>query len=48
MPRILSEDGGATFDGSEAAPVTHIRWTLLAPLSPGEAAADERDDGGGW
>jgi len=28
-----SHDGGATYDGSDAAPVTHIRWTLAAPLA---------------
>jgi uncharacterized repeat protein (TIGR01451 family) len=28
-----SHDGGATYDGSDAAPVTHVRWTLAAPLA---------------
>lgn len=32
----FSHDGGATFDESEAAPVTHIRWRLQAPLTPGD------------
>jgi uncharacterized repeat protein (TIGR01451 family) len=31
----FSHDGGGTFDGSDAAPVTHIRWTLGTPLAPG-------------
>jgi uncharacterized repeat protein (TIGR01451 family) len=35
----FSHDGGATYDASEAAPVTHIRWSLSAPLAPGEAGA---------
>jgi len=32
----FSHDGGAGFDGSEAAPVTHIRWSFSAPLAPGD------------
>lgn len=32
----FSHDGGATFDGSDVAPVTHIRWSLTAPLAPGD------------
>jgi uncharacterized repeat protein (TIGR01451 family) len=32
----FSHDGGASFDGSEAAPVTHVRWSFPAPLAPGE------------
>lgn len=32
----FSHDGGATWDTSEAAPVTHIRWSLVAPLAPGD------------
>lgn len=28
-----SHDGGATYDASQALPVTHLRWTLSAPLS---------------
>jgi uncharacterized repeat protein (TIGR01451 family) len=31
----FSHDGGAAFDASEAAPVTHIRWSSPAPLPPG-------------
>lgn len=30
-----SHDGGATYTASDAAPVTHIRWTRTSPLSPG-------------
>lgn len=32
----FSHDGGASFDGSDAAPVTHVRWSFSAPLAPGE------------
>jgi uncharacterized repeat protein (TIGR01451 family) len=35
----FSHDGGANWDGSQAAPVTHIRWSLSAPLAPGDAAS---------
>ena len=35
----FSHDDGATFDGSEAAPVTHVRWSLTAPLAPGESGS---------
>lgn len=31
---MFSHDGGVTFDGSDALPVTHLRWTLTAPLPP--------------
>lgn len=31
----FSHDGGSTFDGSETPPITHIRWSLQAPLVPG-------------
>lgn len=31
----FSRDGGATFGASDAPPVTHVRWTLAAPLAPG-------------
>lgn len=31
----FSHDGGATFDSSESAPVTHVRWSRAAVLSPG-------------
>lgn len=34
MSITWSHDGGGTFDGSEAAPVTHIRWTLAGSLVP--------------
>jgi uncharacterized repeat protein (TIGR01451 family) len=34
-----SHDGGATFDGSDAAPVTHVRFTLAAPLAPGASGS---------
>ena len=30
-----SQDGGLTYGNSDAAPVTHIRWTLAAALAPG-------------
>lgn len=30
----FSHDGGVTFDASDAPPVTHLRWSLLAPLAP--------------
>jgi uncharacterized repeat protein (TIGR01451 family) len=30
-----SHDGGVTYDASDAAPVTHIRWTRTTPLTPG-------------
>lgn len=29
-----SHDGGGTYDASDAAPVTHLRWSLPGPLSP--------------
>jgi uncharacterized repeat protein (TIGR01451 family) len=32
-----SHDGGITYDGSETAPVTHVRWTVTAPLAPGDS-----------
>jgi uncharacterized repeat protein (TIGR01451 family) len=31
----FSHDGGLTFDASQAAPVTHIRWALASALAPG-------------
>lgn len=31
----FSHDGGLTFDASESAPVTHVRWSRAAVLSPG-------------
>jgi len=31
----FSHDGGVTFDASQAAPVTHIRWALTSALAPG-------------
>ena len=31
----LSHDGGASFNSSDAPPVTHLRWRLAAPLPPG-------------
>jgi uncharacterized repeat protein (TIGR01451 family) len=31
----FSHDGGVSFDASESAPVTHIRWLVLTPLAPG-------------
>jgi uncharacterized repeat protein (TIGR01451 family) len=31
----FSHDGGVSFDASEAAPVTHIRWRFPSPFSPG-------------
>lgn len=33
----FSHDGGITYDGSETGPVTHIRWTVSAPLAPGDS-----------
>ena len=33
----FSHDGGATFDASEAAPVTHVRWTFAAPMAAGQS-----------
>ncbi len=35
----FSHDGGLTWDASDALPVTHIRWTVLAPLAPGGGGA---------
>jgi uncharacterized repeat protein (TIGR01451 family) len=32
----FSHDGGTSFDSSDAAPVTHIRWTVAAALAPGD------------
>jgi uncharacterized repeat protein (TIGR01451 family) len=34
-----SHDGGATYDASDAAPVTHIRWTLAAALAASGGSA---------
>jgi hypothetical protein len=34
MTITFSHDGGATFDASEAPPVTHVRWELAGPLAP--------------
>jgi len=34
-----SHDGGLTYDSSNAAPVTHIRWTLGAALASGGGSA---------
>jgi uncharacterized repeat protein (TIGR01451 family) len=31
----FSHDDGLSFDTTEAPPVTHVRWTLLAPLASG-------------
>jgi uncharacterized repeat protein (TIGR01451 family) len=31
----FSHDGGLSFDGSEAAPITHLRFRLAAALAPG-------------
>jgi len=33
----FSHDGGITYDSLETAPITHIRWTVTAPLSPGDS-----------
>lgn len=35
MTITYSHDGGATYDASGAAPVTHIRWQRTSPLAPG-------------
>jgi len=32
---LYSHDGGGTYDASDAAPVTHIRWTLVGSLASG-------------
>ncbi len=34
-----SHDGGTTFDGSQAAPVTHVRFTFGAPMAAGASGA---------
>ena len=34
-----SHDDGASFDGSDAAPVTHVRWTLDNSLAAGDGGA---------
>ncbi len=34
MTVTFSHDGGASYDGMEAAPVTHVRWLRTSPLSP--------------
>ena len=34
-----SHDGGGSYDASDAAPVTHIRWTLAAALAAGGGSA---------
>ncbi len=34
MTITFSHDGGATFDASEAPPVTHVRWELAGALAP--------------
>jgi len=31
----FSHDGGLTFDASESAPVTHLRWAVASALAPG-------------
>ena len=33
----FSHDGGISFDTSELAPVTQIRWSVLLPIVPGAA-----------
>jgi uncharacterized repeat protein (TIGR01451 family) len=33
----FSHDGGISFDATESAPITHLRWTLAAPLAPGDS-----------
>ena len=33
----FSHDGGLSFDGSDNPPVTHIRWMVLTPLTPGSS-----------
>lgn len=35
----FSHDGGLSYDASEAAPVTHLRWRLPAPLAPGDSGS---------
>jgi uncharacterized repeat protein (TIGR01451 family) len=37
MSITFSHDGGATWDASDAAPVTHVKWSLGAPLAPASA-----------
>jgi len=34
MTMTYSHDGGSTFDPSDAAPVTHLQWSLPGPLAP--------------
>jgi hypothetical protein len=34
MAITYSHDGGASFDASQAPPVTHVRWTRAASLAP--------------
>jgi uncharacterized repeat protein (TIGR01451 family) len=34
MTVAFSHDGGASYDGMEAAPVTHVRWMRALPLAP--------------
>jgi uncharacterized repeat protein (TIGR01451 family) len=35
----FSHDGGLSWSSSDAAPVTHVRWTLSAPLPPGASGS---------
>ncbi|MDH3626158.1 MAG: hypothetical protein OES25_00705 [Acidobacteriota bacterium] len=35
----FSHDGGTTFDAVDNAPVTHVRWTVAAPLAPGDTGS---------
>jgi uncharacterized repeat protein (TIGR01451 family) len=35
----FSHDGGLTFNASQSAPVTHVRWALAAALAPGAAGS---------
>ena len=34
MTVTFSHDGGATYDGFETTPVTHVRWLKVSPLAP--------------
>ena len=36
---IYSHDGGATYDGSDAAPVTNIKWSLISDLAADAAVS---------
>jgi uncharacterized repeat protein (TIGR01451 family) len=39
MTVTFSHDGGSTWDASQAAPVTHVRWTRATPLAPASSGS---------